>query len=76
MNYKLKLKCVIAAYKTAIREQKLALEISAAGKERDFYLSKVNKSYALRAIDERLKKVLNLCFLSAVHLTRIHMTTH
>ncbi|KAF3452741.1 hypothetical protein FNV43_RR03174 [Rhamnella rubrinervis] len=44
------------AYKTAIREQKLALEISAAKKERDFYLSKVEKSRALSAIDERLKK--------------------
>ncbi|XP_048336971.2 pre-rRNA-processing protein ESF2 [Ziziphus jujuba] len=44
------------AYKNAIREQKLALEISAAKKERDFYLSKVDKSRALSAIEERLKK--------------------
>ena len=49
---------VTAAYKNAVREQRLALEIS-AGKEgaRDFYLSKVDKSRALRSIEERLKKV-------------------
>ncbi|KAB1223397.1 Pre-rRNA-processing protein esf2 [Morella rubra] len=45
------------AYKSAIREQKLALEISAAKKERDFYLSKVDQSHALTSIEERrLKK--------------------
>ncbi|KAF7114397.1 hypothetical protein RHSIM_RhsimUnG0087300 [Rhododendron simsii] len=44
------------AYKNASREQKLALEISAAKKERDFYLSKVEKSRALTAIEERMKK--------------------
>ncbi|KAJ4729333.1 pre-rRNA-processing protein ESF2 [Melia azedarach] len=44
------------AYKNAIREQKLALEISAAKRERDFYLSKVDKSRALSSIEERLKK--------------------
>ncbi|CAN6572324.1 unnamed protein product [Malus baccata var. baccata] len=44
------------AYKKATREQKLALEISAAKKERDFYLTKVEKSRALSAIDERLMK--------------------
>lgn len=44
------------AYKNAVREQKLALEISAAKKERDFYLSKVDKSRALSSIEERLKK--------------------
>lgn len=49
----------IAAYKNASREQKLALEISAAKKERDFYLSKVEKSRALTAIEERMKKVKN-----------------
>lgn len=48
---------VSAAYKHAIREQKLALEISAAKRERDFYLSKVDKSRALNSIEERLKKV-------------------
>ncbi|XP_010265579.1 PREDICTED: pre-rRNA-processing protein ESF2 [Nelumbo nucifera] len=44
------------AYKNAIREQKLAMEISAAKKERDFYLSKVNQSRALNSIQERVKK--------------------
>lgn len=44
------------AYKSAVREQKLALEISAAKKERDFYLSKVDQSRALSSIEERLEK--------------------
>lgn len=44
------------AYKNAIREQKLALELSAAKRERDFYLSKVDQSKALSKIEERLKK--------------------
>ncbi|OMO69230.1 pre-rRNA-processing protein ESF2 [Corchorus olitorius] len=44
------------AYKSAIREQKLALEISAARRERDFYLAKVDQSRAQSAIEERLKK--------------------
>ncbi|XP_027091647.1 pre-rRNA-processing protein esf2 [Coffea eugenioides] len=44
------------AYKNAIREQKLALEISAAKRERDFYLSKVDQSIALSSIEERMKK--------------------
>lgn len=44
------------AYKNAIREQKLALEISAAKRERDFYLSKVEQSCALKSIMERVKK--------------------
>ncbi|KAG8637681.1 pre-rRNA-processing protein ESF2 isoform X2 [Manihot esculenta] len=44
------------AYKRAIREQKLALEISAAKRERDFYLNKVDQSRALSSIEERLKK--------------------
>lgn len=46
-----------AAYKSAIREQKLALEISAAKRERDFYLNKVDQSRAQSAIEERIKKV-------------------
>lgn len=50
------------AYKSAIREQKLALEISAAKRERDFYLSKVDQSRKLSSIEERMKKV-NNCFL-------------
>ncbi|TKY46483.1 Pre-rRNA-processing protein esf2 [Spatholobus suberectus] len=44
------------ALKKAIREQKLAVELSAAKRERDFYLSKVDQSRALSAIEERLKK--------------------
>ncbi|XWS30426.1 hypothetical protein CRYUN_Cryun24cG0116600 [Craigia yunnanensis] len=44
------------AYKSAIREQKLALEFSAAKRERDFYLSKVDQSRALSSIEERMKK--------------------
>lgn len=46
-----------AAYKSATREQKLALDISAAKRERDFYLSKVDQSHALKHIDERQQKV-------------------
>ncbi|KAK9056252.1 hypothetical protein SSX86_027342 [Deinandra increscens subsp. villosa] len=44
------------AYKNATREQKLALELSVAKKERDFYLAKVDQSRAFSSIDERLKK--------------------
>ncbi|KAL9250565.1 hypothetical protein AKJ16_DCAP26712 [Drosera capensis] len=44
------------ALRRAEREQKLAMEISAAKKERDFYLSKVDQSRALSSIEERLKK--------------------
>lgn len=44
------------AFKKAIREQKLAVELSAAKRERDFYLSKVDQSRALSSIEERLKK--------------------
>ncbi|KZV24615.1 hypothetical protein F511_06441 [Dorcoceras hygrometricum] len=44
------------ATKNATREQKLALELSAAKRERDFYLSKVDQSIALSKIEERLKK--------------------
>lgn len=48
---------LVTALKKATREQKLALELSAAKKERDFYLSRVDQSRALDAIEERLKKV-------------------
>ncbi|CAN8279617.1 unnamed protein product [Cochlearia groenlandica] len=44
------------AYKSAIREQKLNMVISAAKREKDFYLSKVEKSRAMTEIDERMKK--------------------
>nr|CAB3455238.1 unnamed protein product [Digitaria exilis] len=45
------------AEKTHIREQKLTLEIAAAKKQRDHYLSNVQKSRALKHIQERRKKV-------------------
>lgn len=48
---------MLAAYNNAVREQKLALEVSVAKKERDFFLTQVDKSRALSAIEERLKKV-------------------
>ncbi|ONK67546.1 uncharacterized protein A4U43_C05F1160 [Asparagus officinalis] len=44
------------ADKNHTREQKLALEISAAKRERDFYLSKVDQSRALKSMKERVKK--------------------
>ncbi|EYU44840.1 hypothetical protein ABFS82_08G003300 [Erythranthe guttata] len=44
------------AMKNATREQKLAMELSAAKRERDFYLSKVDQSKTLSKIGERLKK--------------------
>ncbi|OIW12235.1 hypothetical protein TanjilG_06024 [Lupinus angustifolius] len=44
------------AFKKAVRDQKLALELSAARRERDFYMSRVDQSRALNAIEERLKK--------------------
>jgi len=46
-----------AAQRHAVREQKLALELSAAKRERDFYLTQVDKSRALSSIEERIKKV-------------------
>lgn len=49
----------VAAFKNAVREQKLALAISAAKKDKDFYIKKVEKARALSSIDERLKKVLD-----------------
>lgn len=48
---------VCAAYRNAVREQRLAAEISSAKRERDFYLSKVDQSRAFAAMDERRKKV-------------------
>ncbi|OAY70127.1 Pre-rRNA-processing protein ESF2 [Ananas comosus] len=44
------------AERNHIREEKLNLEISAAKRERDFYLSKVEKSIALKHMQERRKK--------------------
>eukprot|EP00897_Mesotaenium_endlicherianum_P000210 jgi/Mesen1/1018/ME000121S00096 len=43
-------------YKNAVREQKLAFEISAATKERDFYLAKVDQSRAIKAMADRKRK--------------------
>lgn len=45
------------AYKKAVRDQKLAAEVSAAKKERDFYLSKVDQARAINSMEERKKKV-------------------
>ena len=44
---------VAAAYQNAVREQRLAAEISAATRERDFYLSRVDKAKGIAAIKER-----------------------
>ncbi|KAL3629142.1 hypothetical protein CASFOL_026364 [Castilleja foliolosa] len=44
------------AFKNASRDQKLVLELSAATRERDFYIAKVDQSKALSSIKERLKK--------------------
>ncbi|XP_068640282.1 pre-rRNA-processing protein ESF2 [Aristolochia californica] len=44
------------ANKEAIRKQKLTLELSLAKKERDFYISREEKSRAQEAIQERLQK--------------------
>lgn len=44
------------AIKNRTRDQQLALEISAAKRERDFYMSKVDQSRALNFIKERIKK--------------------
>lgn len=40
-------------YQRAMREQKLAVEVSASKRERDFYLSKVDRAKAIEAIRER-----------------------
>ncbi len=42
-----------AAYQRAVHDQKLAMEISAAKRERDFYLSRVDKSKGIEAIKKR-----------------------
>jgi ESF2/ABP1 family protein len=41
------------AYQRAVHDQKLAMEISAAKRERDFYLSRVDKSKGMAAIKQR-----------------------
>ena len=45
-----------AAYQNEVREQRLAAEISAATRERDFYLSRVDKAKGIAAIKERRTK--------------------
>lgn len=40
-------------YQRAVREQKLAAEIEASKRERDFYLTKVDRAKAVEAIKER-----------------------
>ena len=55
---------VRAAYQKAVRDQKLATEISAAKRERDFYMSSVAKAKATAAQKERKLKV------SSPHATR------
>ncbi len=47
---------VVTAYQNAVREQRLAAEISAATRERDFYLSRVDKAKGIAAIKERKAK--------------------
>ncbi|KAL3162958.1 hypothetical protein ABBQ32_009391 [Trebouxia sp. C0010 RCD-2024] len=44
------------AYQNAIREQKLAAEISAAKRERDFYMGQVDKAKGIEAMKERKRK--------------------
>ena len=48
---------VRAAYQKAVRDQKLATEISAAKRERDFYMSSVAKAKATAAQKERKLRV-------------------
>jgi ESF2/ABP1 family protein len=43
-------------YQRAVHDQKLQAEISAAKRERDFYLSRVDKAKAVDAITERKRK--------------------
>ena len=49
-----------AAYQNAVREQKLAAEISAAKRERDFYMGQVDKAKGIEAMKERKRKVREL----------------
>ena len=48
---------VRAAYQKAVRDQKLATEVSAAKRERDFYMSSVAQAKATAAQKERKLKV-------------------
>ena len=42
-----------AAYQKAVREQRLALELSAGKRERDFYLKQVDTAKGLAAMNEK-----------------------
>jgi ESF2/ABP1 family protein len=42
-----------AAYQRAVHDEKLAMEISAAKRERDFYLSRIDKSKGIAAMQQR-----------------------
>ncbi|XP_024543167.1 pre-rRNA-processing protein ESF2 [Selaginella moellendorffii] len=44
------------AYRKAVHDQKLAAEISAAKRERDFYLARVDQSKTIKAIQEKKKR--------------------
>ena len=44
-----------AAYQNAVREQKLANELSAAKRERDFYMTRVDRAKAEEAKEKRRK---------------------
>jgi len=41
------------SYEKAVREQRMAQELSAAKRERDFYLSRVDKAKAISAMKQR-----------------------
>ena len=56
-----------AAYQNAVREQKLAAEISAAKRERDFYMGQVDKAKGIAAMKERKRKVCLISPSSALH---------
>ena len=63
-----------AAYQNAVREQKLAAEISAAKRERDFYMGQVDKAKGIEAMAERKRKVRTQCC-SCISLLRKAGTT-
>lgn len=43
-------------YQRAVRDQKMAAEVAAAKRERDFYLSRVDRAKAVESIKERRRK--------------------
>lgn len=45
-----------AAYQKAVREQKLALELSASKRERDFYLKQVDQAKAIAGMAEKRQR--------------------